>query len=190
MKKKFNIKQTDSGNFYTWVSEGSGKYRKKSKITGSTPNEVIIKATKWLKHIDEEKDTPYTVKQAMLQFIDSRSRVLEPTTICNYRELVRNKLQYIMDINIEELTAKDIQIAINLDAHCLSHKSIKNAYGFLKSVLIANDIDIKLGSIRLPKKRFENVSFRQRPKSTKSSRARTVNCLFCLQCGCHCASAK
>ena len=94
MKKKFNIKQTDSGNFYTWVSEGSGKYRKKSKITGSTPNEVIIKATKWLKHIDEEKDTPYTVKQAMLQFIDSRSRVLEPTTICNYRELVRNKLQY------------------------------------------------------------------------------------------------
>ena len=57
MKKKFNIKQTDSGNFYTWVSEGSGKYRKKSKITGSTPNEVIIKATKWLKHIDEEKDT-------------------------------------------------------------------------------------------------------------------------------------
>ncbi len=35
---------------------------KKSKITGSTPNEVIIKATKWLKHIDEEKDTPYTVK--------------------------------------------------------------------------------------------------------------------------------
>ena len=152
MKKKFNIKQTDSGNFYTWVSEGSGKYRKKSKITGSTPNEVIIKATKWLKHIDEEKDTPYTVKQAMLQFIDSRSRVLEPTTICNYRELVRNKLQYIMDINIEELTAKDIQIAINLDAHRLSHKSIKNAYGFLKSVLIANDIDIKLGSIRLPKK--------------------------------------
>ena len=152
MKKKFNIKQTDSGNFYTWVSEGSGKYRKKSKITGSTPNEVIIKATKWLKHIDEEKNTPCTVKQAMLQFIDSRSRVLEPTTICNYRELVRNKLQYIMDINIEELTAKDIQIAINLDAHRLSHKSIKNAYGFLKSVLIANDIDIKLGSIRLPKK--------------------------------------
>ena len=72
MKKKFNIKQTDSGNFYTWVSEGSGKYRKKSKITGSTPNEVIIKATKWLKHIDEEKNTPCTVKQAMLQFIDSR----------------------------------------------------------------------------------------------------------------------
>lgn len=62
MKKKFNIKQTDSGNFYTWVSEGSGKYRKKSKITGSTPNEVIIKATKWLKHIDEEKNAPYTVK--------------------------------------------------------------------------------------------------------------------------------
>ena len=52
----------------------------------------------------------------MLQFIDSRSRVLEPTTLCCYREMLRNKLQYIMDIKIEDLTARDIQIAINVDA--------------------------------------------------------------------------
>lgn len=151
MKKNFKITQTDSGSYITWVSEGCGKHRKKAKITGSTPEEVIVKATKWLKHIEEE-NLPYTVREAMLQFIDSRSKVLEPTTLCNYRELVRNKLRYIMDIRIDKLTAKDIQIAINMDAQRLSHKSIKNAYGFLKAVLKANDIDIKLGSIRLPKK--------------------------------------
>ena len=110
-----------------------------------------MKATKWLKNIDEEC-VPYTVKKTMLQFIESRSRVLEPTTLCNYNEIVRNKLQYIMDIKIEKLTSIDIQTAINMDAQRLSHKPIKNAYGFLKAVLNANDIDIKLGSIRLPKK--------------------------------------
>lgn len=65
----------------------------------------------------------------MLQFIDSRSRVLEPTTLCCYREMLRNKLQYIMDIKIEDLTARDIQIAINVDAQRLGYKSIKNAVG-------------------------------------------------------------
>lgn len=151
MKKNFKITQTDSGSYITWVSEGCGRNRKKAKITGNSPEEVIVKATKWLKHIEEEQVT-YTVREAMLQFIEGRSKVLEPTTLCNYRELTRNKLQYIMDIKLEKLTAKDIQMAINIDARRLSHKSIKNAYGFLKAVLRANDIDIKLGSIRLPKK--------------------------------------
>ncbi len=74
-----------------------------------------MRAKKWLKNI-EEKRVPYTVKEAMLQFIESRSRVLEPTTLCNYNEIVRNKLQYIMDIKLEDLTSRDIQIAINQDA--------------------------------------------------------------------------
>lgn len=155
MKKNFKITQTDSGSYITWVSEGCGKHRKKAKITGSSPDEVIVKATKWLKHIMEEKKAPYTVKEAMLQFIESRSKVLEPTTLCNYRELVRNKLQFIMDIKLEELTAKDIQMAINIDARRLSHKSVKNAYGFLRAVLNANDININLNSIRLPKKEIK-----------------------------------
>ena len=124
----------------------------KRSITRNTEDEVYFKATKWLKGIEEEERNPYTVREAMLQFIDSRSRVLEPTTLCCYREMLRNKLQYIMDIKIEDLTARDIQIAINVDAQRLGYKSIKNAVGFLRAVLNANDITIKMGSIRLPKK--------------------------------------
>ena len=152
IKKKFNITQTDSGRFFTWVSDGCGHNRKKAKITGDSPEEVIIKAKQWLMNRQEESTKAYTVQEAMLDFIESRSRVLEPTTLCNYREIVRNRLQYIMDIKLEELTSKEIQTAINMDALRLSHKSIKNAYGFLKAVLNANDIDIKLSSVRLPKK--------------------------------------
>ena len=152
LKKKFNISQTDSGRFYTWVSDGCGRHRKKAKITGDSPEEVIIKANKWLIDREEETNKAYTVREAMLDFIESRSRVLEPTTLCNYREITRNRLQYIMDIKLEELTSKEIQMAINMDAQRLRYKSIKNAYGFLRAVLNANDIDLNLSSVRLPKK--------------------------------------
>lgn len=39
-----------------------------------------------------------------------------------------------------------------MDASVSAYKSIKNAVGFLRAVLNANDITIKMGSIRLPKK--------------------------------------
>lgn len=156
MKKKTKvvIQQADSGTYFTQVSKGvrpDGK-RNRKMFTGSTEEEVYLKAMKWLKRIEEEKKSPFTVREAMLQFIESRSKVLEPTSLCCYREIVRNKLQYIMDIKIEELTSRDIQVAINIDAQRLSHKSIKCAFGFLRAVLNANDVTIKMGSIRLPKK--------------------------------------
>ena len=153
-KTKLVIQQAENGTYFTHESKGGhpdGK-RNRRMFTGSTEDEVYFKATKWLKGIEEEERNPYTVREAMLQFIDSRSRVLEPTTLCCYREMLRNKLQYIMDIKIEDLTARDIQIAINVDAQRLGYKSIKNAVGFLRAVLNANDITIKMGSIRLPKK--------------------------------------
>ena len=153
-KTKLVIQQAENGTYFTQVSKGvrpDGK-RNRRMFTGSTEDEVYFKATKWLKGIEEEERNPYTVREAMLQFIDSRSRVLEPTTLCCYREMLRNKLQYIMDIKIEDLTARDIQIAINVDTQRLGYKSIKNAVGFLRAVLNANDITIKMGSIRLPKK--------------------------------------
>ena len=177
-KKNFNITQTDSGSYVTWVSEGCGHHRKKAKITGNTPEEVIVKAQKWLNHRAEEARIPYTVKEAMLDFIDSRSKVLEPTTLCNYREITRNRLQYIMDIKIEELTAKDIQMAINMDARRLSHKSIKNAYGFLRAVLNANDITLRLSSIRLPKKKSKSVNCLQPMKFIALSKEQRVNYPF------------
>ena len=99
-KTKLVIQQAENGTYFTQVSKGvrpDGK-RNRRMFTGSTEDEVYFKATKWLKGIEEEERNPYTVREAMLQFIDSRSRVLEPTTLCCYREMLRNKLQYIMDI--------------------------------------------------------------------------------------------
>lgn len=127
-KTKLVIQQAENGTYFTQVSKGvrpDGK-RNRRMFTGSTEDEVYFKATKWLKGIEEEERNPYTVREAMLQ--------------------------YIMDIKIEDLTARDIQIAINVDAQRLGYKSIKNAVGFLRAVLNANDITIKMGSIRLPKK--------------------------------------
>ncbi|GEM_PF-3755186 len=46
IKKKFNIMQTDSGRFFTWVSNGCGSKRKKA-------NSIIDDF--WSKIIEDEK---------------------------------------------------------------------------------------------------------------------------------------
>ena len=153
-KRNYKITETESGSFISWVSDGMGpdNKRKKAKITGATPEEVIRKAERWFKDIEEEKKCPYTVKTAMTHYVDGLSTVIEPTTVRCYREIIRNKFQFIMDIKLEELKPRDIQAAINIDAQRLGYKSIKNAYGLLLAVMRANDISINLRSIRLPKK--------------------------------------
>lgn len=153
-KTKISIQQAPSGNFYTQLSKGyrPDGTRNRIKITAATEEEVYLKAQKWLKGIAEEEKCPYTVEEAMKKFLEDRSAILEPTTIRFYHEIIRNRLQYIMDIKLEDLTASQIQMAINIDAQRLSYKSVKNAYGFLLTILRVNDINIKLSSIRLPKR--------------------------------------
>ena len=191
-KTKLVIQQAENGTYFTQVSKGvrpDGK-RNRRMFTGSTEDEVYFKATKWLKGIEEEERNPYTVREAMLQFIDSRSRVLEPTTLCCYREMLRNKLQYIMDIKIEDLTARDIQIAINVDAQRLGYKSIKNAVGFLRAVLNANDITIKMGSIRLPKKEVRERRLPSADVIYAIVKGTSSELPVLLAMGCHCALEK
>lgn len=153
-KTKITIQQASSGNYYTQLSKGyrPDGTRNRIKITAATEEEVYLKAQRWLKGIEEEEICPYTVAEAMKAFIENRSAVLEPTTIRFYNEIIRNKFQCIMHIKLVDLKAQHIQAAINMDSRRLGYKSVKNAYGFLLSVLRANDVNIKLSSIRLPKR--------------------------------------
>lgn len=75
-KTKLVIQQAENGTCFTQVSKGvrpDGK-RNRRMFTGSTEDKVYFKATKQLKDIEEEERNPYTVREAMLQFIDSRGR--------------------------------------------------------------------------------------------------------------------
>lgn len=56
-----------------------------------------------------------------------------------------------MDIRIKDLKAIQVQQAVNFDAQKLSPKSVRNAFGLIKSVLRFHECSLNLDNIKLPK---------------------------------------
>ena len=102
----------------------------------------------------ERKDI--TLRAAMTACIESKRGILSPSTILGYEIIVRNFGPFL-DTHIMKITTMSLQRAINDYAFggradgkpgARSAKSVKNAYGFIKSVLRQNDVYV--GDIALP----------------------------------------
>lgn len=80
----------------------------------------------------DEKKTP-TLHDAMDEYIESRSNTLSPVTIRGYRIIQKNRFQEIMDVPVDQVT--DWQKVINREAGTCAPKTLKNAWGFVRSVV-------------------------------------------------------
>lgn len=76
-----------------------------------------------------------TVGQAYDDYIESRSSVLSPSTIREYKRSRRCDLQGIMDIKLYALTQERVQSEINRESLNHSPKSIRNMHGLLSAVI-------------------------------------------------------
>lgn len=76
-----------------------------------------------------------TVGEAITRYIDSKDGVLSPTTVNEYRKMRKNYMQSIMPIQLDRLTAEDVQRAVNDEAKRHSAKTVINAHGLLASAL-------------------------------------------------------
>ncbi|MCQ2400671.1 MAG: site-specific integrase [Lachnospiraceae bacterium] len=88
---------------------------------------------------------------AATAYIESRSNTLSPTTINEYRNMLRRGFPF-QDKNIHEITEIDIQRFVNDYAATHSPKTVKNTHGFVVSVIhsVRPDFFIKT---RLPQKK-------------------------------------
>lgn len=148
-------KNLPSGNFRVQVVAGydeNGKRIVKS-FTDSEEWRAIRRATDYLEEITNTVNPDATVAMAMERYIKSRKNVVEETTVRNYNQILKHRFKSIMNVKICDLKPIQIQQAINADAEEVSAKTLKNAYGLLKSVLKMYDYDKNLSSIRLPKLR-------------------------------------
>lgn len=89
-----------------------------------------------------------TIREAIDDYISSRSAVLSPSTIRGYRIIQDHRFPAIMDRSIKSLSDMDFQKAVNADARSVSAKTIKNAWGFVSSVM--KDVAGRSVSVRLP----------------------------------------
>lgn len=138
----------------------SGNYRvqayangQRESFTAVTERKAIKLAEAWQEHqkLIACDFTNMTLKEAMQKYINDKDAVLSPSTIRGYDNIMRNHLQYIIDMQLNKLTQPLIQATINEEARDCSPKSIANRVGFLSAVLTEYYPDFKF-KIRQPQK--------------------------------------
>lgn len=142
-------KKLPSGSWRIQIQVNGQKY----SITDKDKKIVKQRAKEIYAGKKVEKIVPKTICEAMEEQISMKSDVLSPSTILGYTRYKNNYLQSIMGINITKLTQEDVQLAVNADVKKgLSPKTIRNAHGFLSSILNFYRPDFHLHTV-LPQKR-------------------------------------
>ena len=130
-------KKLPSGNYFIRLRIGGEDIG----VTAPTERECIRQAqlikSEYLagKRIAPVEKKSITLKDACNAFIDERRAVLSPSTISGYVYIVNHRFQDLMGKNAHEITESDWIKAINAEASKCSPKSVKNAWGFVSSVL-------------------------------------------------------
>lgn len=121
-----------SGNWRVRLQIGGKRY----SATAPTKKEAQEKAKQIYAGFQIEKKSSLTVGKAIDKYIEEKTGTLSPSTIKGYKSIRKNYLQPIMEINLNELTQSDIQLAVSTDAaNGKAPKTIRNAHGLLAAVL-------------------------------------------------------
>lgn len=87
------------------------------------------------KEQEKNKEKQLTFGEALENYIDFKKPVLSPRTIYDYKGTRKNHLQSLMDMPINQITALDIQHAINADMEGHSPKTVYNHHGLIVAVM-------------------------------------------------------
>ena len=148
------ITKTASGKYHTSVFIGydlDGK-RKYKSITAPSKKEVARLAAIAVSSGAVPNIGNMTVGEAYEKYIDSKSNVLSPSTVGEYRRAAQRDFPQLLNIQLKRLTAPLIQAAVNEIAAKNSPKTVRNKYYLLESVLKDYAPDLQL-RIRLPQKK-------------------------------------
>lgn len=101
-------------NLYDYTDPSTGKRIYKS-FTATTKKEAEYMAAEY--KLDGKQRTAsagdMTLKEAYTRYIDSKTNVLSPSTIREYRRSARNDLQDIMPLKLRDITQEAVQRSIN-----------------------------------------------------------------------------
>ena len=131
-----NAKQMPSGNWRVQVFLGTDENGRKMKksITAPTRWQAEKLAAEFVQNM-QTSHSRFTVAQAVRGYIDSKKNVLSPSTVYGYENILKTRLQSIMDTDISELDSFTVQRAINADAASFSRKSIAEAKNLVFAAL-------------------------------------------------------
>lgn len=118
-------------------------------VTRPTKKECIAEAAAMKARLkDARKRNGKSLTKAIDQYIEDRENILSPSTIRGYRAIQRLRFQTAMNRCIDDITPDQWQRLVNMEARSCSAKTLKNAWGFIASVIA--DATGKKISVRLP----------------------------------------
>lgn len=128
----------------------NGKRQYKS-FTAASKKEAEFQATLFLTNKQYEENS-MTISKAVAEYIASKENVLSPSTIEGYRNVKRNRLREIANIEIADFDTITAQKYINQMARKLSAKSVANAWG-LVAAAVKQQAPEKVLTVTLPSKK-------------------------------------
>lgn len=143
------IVKLPSGNYGTRVYDK--KLKKQKHLTAPTKQELKRMVAEYL-YTKERPDSDITIKEAVENYITTRTNVSSPSTIRGYRQIQRNYYESIEVFSVGTITSEDIQREINKWSADLAPKTVRNIYGLLISSIQAVYPDKRI-NVTLPQKK-------------------------------------
>ncbi|MBQ7873726.1 MAG: site-specific integrase [Oscillospiraceae bacterium] len=149
-------KKLPSGNYRCRIYLGTDETGKKlsKSFTAKTKKEAEHLASAYLVEISvfkKEEEDPI-LSDAMLRYNEIKSNILSPSTVRGYESLSSQAYNDIKSYPLSSLNNDVVQKWLNDYSAAHSPKSVKNAFGYLKSVLKLYHFGSDL-EITLPKKK-------------------------------------
>ena len=92
-----------------------------------------------------------TVREAVREYIDSKSNILSPSSIRGYEIIYNNSIDGIGDKYLCDVEEKDLQSWVNANAAKYAPKSVKSQYGLVTAALRQQKIQLDFGAVLLPR---------------------------------------
>lgn len=135
-----------------YIGKGADGKRMYKSFTAPTKREAEYLAASYNVAAHGSRPTAeMTLADAYTRYIDSKSNVLSPSTVREYRAAAKRDFPALMPLRLKTLTQEKIQIAVNRMAVDHSPKSVRNAHGLLSAVLSTYAPSFQL-STTLPQK--------------------------------------
>lgn len=131
-------KKLPSGQWRTLVYDcvdDKGKRHYESFTAGTKKESEYLAAEFALNKKDKKNVSRITFGDAFDSYIESRSSVLSPATIREYKRTRRCHMQELMSICICDITQDIVQRIINAESEAHAPKTIRNMHGLLSAVL-------------------------------------------------------
>jgi len=110
-------------------------------VSGRTEKAVTLEAQRikaeYLagKRMPAKKEAPITLTNAIDRYIENRTNTLSPLTIRGYRIIQENRFQDEMQRPLSDIGTKEWQGIVNKEAGICSPKTLKTAWGLIRSVI-------------------------------------------------------